>query len=89
MQVSLTNAVTSVVLVGMNAISHWMDGGVPRLLRLDFTQVGAQVSAQIPADSLRAPAGYYLLFVLVDDIPSVGRIVAIDAETLYLPLVRR
>jgi hypothetical protein len=26
-----------------------------------------------------APVGYYLLFALVDDIPSIGRIVVIDS----------
>lgn len=76
--VSLTNAVTEIVLMGMNAISHWMDGGVPRLLHLNFTQAGGQVSAQIPDDPVTAPMGYYLLFALVDDIPSAGRIVVID-----------
>lgn len=88
MNVSLTNAVTSVVLVGLNAMSHWMNGGVPRLLQLSFTQAGAQVTAEIPTDPLVAPLGYYLLFAMVDDIPSVGRIVAIDSmmET-YLPAV--
>jgi hypothetical protein len=85
MNVSLTNAVTRVVLIGMNAMSHWMNGGVPRLLSLNFTQVGGQVSAQIPNDLLIALAGYYLLFAMVDDIPSVGRIVAIDAPSGVYP----
>jgi hypothetical protein len=90
MNVSLTNAVTSVILIGLNAMSHWMNGGVPRLLSLNFTQVGAQVTAEIPGDPLVAPVGYYLLFAMVDDIPSVGQIVAIDSTTeAYMPLVRR
>ena len=93
LQVSLTNAVTSVVLMGMNAISHWMDGGVPRLLRLNFTQApvpgGTQVAAQIPSDPLEAPVGYYLLFVFVDDIPSGGQIVAVEADQIFLPAVLR
>ena len=93
LKVSLTNAVTSVVLMGMNAISHWMDGGVPRLLRLTFSQApapgGTQVTAQIPGDPLEAPVGHYLLFVLVDDIPSVAQIVAVDADQVYLPAVLR
>ena len=76
--VSLTNAVTEIILMGMNAISHWMDGGVPRLLQLNFTQAGGQVSAQIPDDPVTAPVGYYLLFAMVDDIPSIGRIVVIN-----------
>lgn len=90
LNVSLTNAVTGIVLIGLNAMSHWMNGGVPRLLSLNFTQVGAQVAAEIPTDPFMAPVGYYLLFVMVDDIPSLGRIVVIDSTTeVYAPLVRR
>jgi hypothetical protein len=85
MTVSRTNAVTSVVLIGMSAISHWMDGGVPRLLSLDFNQVGNQVTAEAPADPVVAPVGYYLLFAMVDDIPSEGRIVSIGPANTYLP----
>ena len=93
LDVSLTNAVTRVALIGMSAISHWMDGGVPRLLSLDFNQApvhgGTQVTARIPGDPLEAPAGYYLLFAFVDDIPSVGRIVAIEADQVFMPAVAR
>ncbi len=76
----------------MNAISHWMDGGVPRLLLLSFSQVGQQVSARIPSDPIRAMPGYYLLFAMVDDIPSVGRIVVVDdasASVAYLPMLTK
>jgi hypothetical protein len=93
LQVAFTNAVTSVVLMGMNAISHWTDGGVPRLLRLDFNQTplagSVQVTAQIPTSPIDAPVGHYLLFALVDDIPSVARIVAVEADQVYLPAVLR
>lgn len=85
MTVSRTNAITSVVLIGMSAISHWMDGGVPRLLHLDFTQVSSMVTADVPADLVVAPIGYYLLFAMVDDIPSEGRIVSIGPGKTYLP----
>ncbi len=56
-----------------------MDGGVPRLLNLPFSHVEGKVTAQIPASAVVAMAGYYLLFALVDDIPSAGRIVSIAA----------
>jgi hypothetical protein len=90
MDVSLTNAVTSVVLMGLNAITHFLDGGVPRMLRLPFTQAGAQVTGQIPPDPLTALRGYYLLFAMVDDIPSEGRIVCVGyPEAEYLPCLAR
>jgi len=62
-------------------------------LRLEFNQTppasGVQVNAHIPSDPLEAPAGDNLLFVFVDDIPSVGRIVAITRDVLYRPTVQR
>lgn len=79
--------------MGINAISHWMDGGVPRLLRLAFSQAprpgGTQVTAQIPGAPFEAPMGHYLLFVLVDDIPSEGKIVAVASGQIFLPAVLR
>jgi len=36
---------------------------------------GATAIAQIPTDPAVAMAGYYILFVMVDDIPSNGKIV--------------
>ncbi len=78
MAVSRTAAVTSVVLLGTSAVTHWVDGGVPRLLRLPFTQVGDTVEGTVPVDSNVAPVGFYILFAMVDDIPSVGRIVRVD-----------
>jgi hypothetical protein len=75
--VSRTVGVTSVVLVGASTHSHWVDGGVQRRLLLDFEQDGDQVRAQVPASGDVAPAGWYLLFALVDDIPSDARMVLV------------
>lgn len=78
LEVSRTAAITQLVLMGMNAITHWMDGGVPRRLSLPFTQTGTTVTAQIPADPVVAMSGFYLLFAMVDDIPSEGVIVQVE-----------
>lgn len=59
-------------------VSHWMDGGPLRLLRLAFTQDDGRLRATIPSDPVRALLGYFLLFVLVDGIPSEGSIVSIS-----------
>lgn len=72
-----TRAPTTAVLLGTGAVTHWMDGGVPRLLQLDLVQEGSEVRATIPADPVRAPLGYYLLFLMVDDIPSEGVVVRV------------
>lgn len=76
-RVSQTRAPTGVVLLGTGAVTHWMDGGVPRLLRLPFRQEGDEVRANVPTDPARAPIGYYILFVMVDDIPSEGLVVRV------------
>jgi hypothetical protein len=76
-RVAKTNAPTSVILMGTSATTHFMDSGNGRYLELAFTQSGDEISATIPNDPVRSVYGYYTLFVLVDDIPSVGRIVRI------------
>ncbi|MEW6155901.1 MAG: galactose oxidase-like domain-containing protein [Verrucomicrobiota bacterium] len=77
LRVSLTESVSQVVLVSARATTHWVDGGPQRWLDLEFTESGDTILARTPNDPVRALAGYYILFVLVDDIPSVGRIVRI------------
>jgi hypothetical protein len=67
--------VTDVLLMGTNAVTHWMDGGIPRHVSLDFSQAGSIVSFEVPSSNVAAPQGWYILFAMVDDIPSVGRIV--------------
>lgn len=77
LSVSFADSVTKVVLVGVSAATHWVDGGISRYLSLPFVQSGEQIAFGVPSDSNTVPLGYYMLFVLVDDIPSVGRIVSV------------
>jgi len=77
LEIGRTAAPSAVVMMGMNAITHWMDGGVPRRLSLPFNQEGVRITCQIPDDPVLAMPGFYLLFVMVDDIPSEGEIVSI------------
>ncbi|MEO6182798.1 MAG: galactose oxidase-like domain-containing protein [Verrucomicrobiota bacterium] len=89
-RVSFTAAVTKLVLVSARASTHWVDGGPQRFLSLGFTQNGSLVEATIPNDPPRALAGWYILFAMVDDIPSVGRMVRITpapVAPLDLPTV--
>ncbi len=79
--VSRTDGVTGVVLVGMGAVTHYVDGGLPLIVPLSFTQQGSSVTAAVPADLYAAPTGHYMLFALVDDIPSKGRVVTITDST--------
>ena len=79
MRVSLTDGITKVVLIGARATTHWVDGGPQRYLSLDFTENGSEVVAWVPNDPVKAIPGWYLLTVLVDDIPSIARMVRVAA----------
>lgn len=85
LRVSLTEAVTRLVLISARATTHWVDGGPQRYLSLDFTQTGSLIEATVPNDPVRALAGYYILIAMVDDIPSVGRIVRITPTATPRP----
>ncbi|MBS1723451.1 MAG: DUF1929 domain-containing protein [Armatimonadetes bacterium] len=75
MTVFPTTKITNVVLMGTGVTTHWVDGGVPRRLVLAVTQVGSTVKVVLPKSSNLMPTGHYMLFAMVDDIPSVGKIV--------------
>lgn len=75
MSVSRTSAVTDVILIGTSSVTHWMDAGIPRHRSLAFSQTDSNVFFDIPGNDVAAPQGWYLLFAMVDDIPSEGRVV--------------
>ena len=50
---------------------------LPRAISLPFREAGGSLQVTIPANQNLAPIGYYILFAMVDDIPSVGVIVRI------------
>jgi hypothetical protein len=90
LRVSLTERITKLVLVSARTVTHWVDGGPQRYLALDFKQDGPEVEATIPNDPVRFLAGWYLLFAIVDDIPSIGKMVRITptpAPPLRVPSV--
>jgi hypothetical protein len=74
---------TSVVLMGLGSNTHWVDGGVPRRLVLPVSQEGAVATAMLPTDENLLPLGFYMLFAMVDDIPSAARIVQVSAAVCY------
>jgi hypothetical protein len=83
-QVSLTiapdTAITSVVLMGTEAHTHWADGGIPRRIVLPVQQNGSDVTLTIPKDSYLVPLGHYMLFAMVDDIPSVASLIQVNGS---------
>ncbi len=72
--------ITSAVLIGTGATTHWVDGGIPRRLVLNVTQTGSAVSVTMPTDPNLLPLGHYILFLMVDGIPSNGVIVRVEAS---------
>ena len=75
-----TMQTTSVVLMGTGITTHWVDAGVPRRLPLPFQQAGDTITATLPTDPNLLPLGHYMLFAMVDDIPSVGRILQVTTD---------
>lgn len=69
--------ITSVVLVGTQSITHWVDGGIPRRVVLRPGQLGNTVTFDLPSNANLLPTGYYMLFAMVGDIPSIAQIVRV------------
>lgn len=72
-----TFAPTAVVLIGLNAVTHYVDGGAGRLVSVPFAQNGDTLVVTVPEDPVLLPVAHYILFLMVDDIPSEGRIVRV------------
>jgi hypothetical protein len=69
---------TSVVLMGTQSTTHWVDGGIPRRLVLPVSQPASLAEVRIPLAPNLAPLGWYMLFGMVDDIPSKALILRVD-----------
>jgi hypothetical protein len=80
LQLTLTvpMGITSVVVMGTGSTTHWVDSGVPRRLVLPVQQQGAVVTCTLPSDPNVLPLGHYLVFAMVDDIPSTAAIFRVD-----------
>lgn len=79
LNISPATALTSIVLMGCGAHTHWVDGGVPRRIVLPVQQDGTNACAVLPVDANVLPLGHYMLFAMVDDIPSEAVIVRVEA----------
>lgn len=79
---SKTDSVTEVILMSNAVVTHFMNSGNNRYLALDYTQSGKHIIASLPRDSVKLIPGFYMFFIMVDDIPSIGRIVQIRNEVV-------
>ncbi len=80
-----TDSVTEVILMSNAVVTHFMNSGNNRYLSLNYTQAGNHITAKLSTDSIALLPGYYMLFIMVDDIPSVAKIIKIDQQTI-LPI---
>lgn len=77
LQIFPQTRLTSVVLIGTGAHTHWVDAGVQRRLVLPVAQSGSVARVTLSTDPNVLPLGHYMLFAMVDDIPSVALIVEV------------
>jgi hypothetical protein len=68
---------TSVVLMGVQSTTHWVEAGIPRRLELAVSQDGSTGTVVLPTDGNLLPLGWYMLFGMVDDIPSQAQIIQV------------
>lgn len=73
--VSKTDSITAVQLMSCAINTHFMNSSNNRFIELKFDQKNDFVTAELPVDSVQFPPGYYMLFAMVDDIPSAAQIV--------------
>ena len=78
--VSFADSVTAVRLISTASVTHFMNSGNNRFLELSFSQNGNNLSVQLPADSVELPEGYYMLFVMVDDVPSIAEMLKVEED---------
>ena len=78
--VSFADSATAVRLISTASVTHFMNSGNNRFLELSFSQNGNNLNVQLPADSVELPEGFYMLFVMVDDVPSIAEILKIEED---------
>jgi galactose oxidase len=76
--VTVSGAVTGFALVRMASVTHTVDTDQRRMVLIDTTGTGDTRMLTGPANSNVAPPGYYMLFALAGDVPSVGQIVQVN-----------
>ncbi len=80
-RIANTSMPTSVILMGIEAVTHFTNTGNARYIEIPFTQNGDMIHATLPSDKVEIPLGFYTLFAMTDDIPSVGKIIHITPAT--------
>ncbi|XXF79270.1 DUF1929 domain-containing protein [Myxococcaceae bacterium GXIMD 01537] len=73
--------ISKVTLIALGSVTHSFDQN-QRLLTLSFKKEPGRLVLTAPANNNRAPPGYYQLFLVNDaGVPSVGRMVRVEARS--------
>jgi hypothetical protein len=70
--------INRVTIVRTGSVTHSFNPD-QRLLTLPFTQVGQQVQMTLPKNTGNLLPGYYMIFAIRGGVPSVAKIIKIDA----------
>jgi hypothetical protein len=74
--------VDAVVLIHPTATTHCLNPD-QRLVRLEFLHTGGDmILANLPKNPNVLPPGYYMLFILVDGVPSVSRMIQVRSTDI-------
>lgn len=82
-----TDSITSLHLMSNAVNTHFMNSSSNRFIELEFTNNNGFYTATLPTDSLILYPGFYMLFAMVDDIPSVAKIIRVLNSTNSIPTV--
>lgn len=78
--VSKTDSITGLLLMANAVNTHFMNSSNNRFIELEYEQNNGKVTSLLPSDSLILFDGFYMLFAMVDDIPSIAEIIVVNNQ---------
>jgi hypothetical protein len=80
LEIARTDSITGVLLMANAVNTHFMNSSSNRFIELEYEQTNGKVTASLPSDSLILFDGFYMLFAMVDDIPSKAEIIVVNNQ---------
>ncbi|MBC7885391.1 MAG: DUF1929 domain-containing protein [Saprospiraceae bacterium] len=77
-EITRSDSITGVLLMANAVNTHFMNSSSNRFIELEYEQNNGKVTALLPSDSLILFDGFYMLFAMVDDIPSKAEIIVVN-----------
>lgn len=79
-EIARTDSITGLLLMANAVNTHFMNSSSNRFIELEYEQSNGKVTAILPSDSLLLFDGFYMLFAMVDDIPSKAEIIVVNNQ---------